>query len=135
MDFSLSPPEMLICGADAKRQVVARDGGTNGGPRISPSAAAYLEFKPDLANAGIDLRKHCLLSGQLENADTAASISNAIASPRLLLQPYPAAILAAEILNVAPVRSRAATWDLGLPATRDPGLPATRDSWASSAWR
>src|SRR3981081_3687076 len=36
MDLSPSLPEMLICSADARRQVVARDGGNERGPAISP---------------------------------------------------------------------------------------------------
>jgi hypothetical protein len=49
--------------------------------------ARYLELNPDLANADIDLRKHYLLSGQKEKRRyRRLDISEAIASPRLMLQ-------------------------------------------------
>jgi hypothetical protein len=49
--------------------------------------ARYLELNPDLANADIDLRKHYLLSGQKEKRKyRRLDISEAIASPRLMLQ-------------------------------------------------
>jgi len=49
--------------------------------------ALYLELNPDLANAGIDLRKHFLLSGQLEKRRyRRLDMSEAITSPRLMLR-------------------------------------------------
>ena len=48
--------------------------------------ALYLELNPDLANAGIDLRKHYLLIGQGEKRRyRRIDIADAIASPRLVL--------------------------------------------------
>jgi len=51
MDLSPALPEMLICSADARRQrsadarrqVVARDGGTNSGLRFRPSYAGLTQ--------------------------------------------------------------------------------------------
>jgi hypothetical protein len=96
MNFSPSSSEVLICSADARRQVVTCDGGNECRPTISSSAAAlprdfddarYLELNPDLANADIDLRKHYLLSGQKEKRRyRRLDLSEAITSPRLMLQ-------------------------------------------------
>jgi hypothetical protein len=48
--------------------------------------ALYLELNPDLANAGIDLRKHYLLIGQSEKRRyRRIDLADAIASPRLVL--------------------------------------------------
>jgi hypothetical protein len=66
MDLSPSLPEMLICSADARRQVVARDGGNEYRPAISP-VIRRLDPK--------EKRRY----GRLD-------ISEATTSPRLLLQ-------------------------------------------------
>ena len=48
--------------------------------------ALYLELNPDLANADIDLRKHCYRSKRKKRRYRRLDISQTITSPRLMLQ-------------------------------------------------